>query len=197
MVMCQLRTLTNGPRTISMFFNALSSGAASRKVVRACLLALAAGLAALTPLRAYADCTDAPGPTVDWQRCYQDGRDFAGADLSKAQLRDASFTRAILEKTNFAGADAFGAKFYSARMAGVSFEGARVAEADFSEADLTGAIFRKTDMRGAKLISANLHDADLSGANLRGADLFRAQLGGALWTDGKTRCAEGSVGQCN
>ena len=149
-----------------MFFNALSPyGRRSLAVVLACLL-----LSLAWPARA--DCSDAPAPGVDWRRCYQDGRDFVGANLSGAQLRDASFTRADLAKANFAGADAYRAKFYSASMAGASFTAARVAEADFSEADLTGA-------------------------NLRGADFFRARLGGALWTDGKTRCADSSLGQCN
>jgi len=49
----------------------------------------------------------------------------------------------------------------------------------------------------AKLVAADLRGADFTGANLRGADFFRAQLGGALWTDGKTRCAVRSIGQCN
>jgi hypothetical protein len=34
-------------------------------------------------------------------------------------------------------------------------------------------------------------------AGLRAADLFRANLAGATRTDGKRRCAEGSVGQRN
>jgi uncharacterized protein YjbI with pentapeptide repeats len=56
---------------------------------------------------------------------------------------------------------------------------------------------RKADLRGAKLVGADLRQADLTGANLRAADLFRANLAGATWIDGKRRCAEGSIGQCN
>ena len=189
--MCMLRPMGVGPRTMSMYFNAL------RFYWRNALIALVVFAGGFSAVPARADCTDAPAPGVDWRRCYQDGRDFAGADLSRAQLRDASFTRADLAKATFDGADAYRAKFYSANMAGVSFAAARVAEADFSEADLTGALFTKADMRGAKLVAADLRGADFKGANLRGADFFRAQLGGALWTDGKTRCAVRSIGQCN
>lgn len=146
---------------------------------------------------ARADCNDAPQPGVDWRRCYLDGRDFAGADLSKAQLRDATFLRATMTGANFAESDAFRAKFISTRLSGAKFDSARLAEVDFTEADLSGASFRGSDLRGARFFGADLRGADLSGANLRGADFFRAQLGGALWTDGKTRCAESSISQCN
>lgn len=177
---------------LAMFFKVLARGC--RLVLGLALLAAANIWAAPS---AWADCTDPPMAGVDWRRCFHDGREFVGADLRKAQLRDASFTRADLTKANFAEADAFRAKFYSANMAGAAFDRARIAEADFTEANLTGASFRNADLRGAKLIAADMRGADFTGANLRSADLFRARLGGALWTDGKTRCADASIGQCN
>ena len=42
-----------------------------------------------------------------------------------------------------------------------------------------------------------LRGVDLSQANLTGADLLRANLSGAIWTDGTTICAEGSIGRCH
>jgi Uncharacterized low-complexity proteins len=159
-------------------------------------LALAViGVLAAPPVRA--DCNDSPVPQVDWVRCYMDGRDFQGADLTAAELRDASFFRAHLKGANFSGADAYRAKFYLADLTGARFDKARLAEADFTDADLRGASLRNADLRGAKLVSADLRNADLTGANLRSTDLFRANLAGATWIDGKRRCAEGSVGQCN
>ena len=146
---------------------------------------------------ALADCNDSPMPEVDWVRCFMDGRDFHGANLTGAELRDASFFRAKLDGADFSGADAYRAKFYLAQLAGARFDKARVAEADFTEADLKGASLRGADLRGAKLVSADLRGADLTGANLRATDLFRADLAGAIWVDGKRRCAEGSIGQCN
>lgn len=146
---------------------------------------------------AHADCTDAASPGVDWRRCYKDGRNFSNRDLTGAKLRDTSFARAKLEATNFSKVDGFRAKFYTAKMARAKFDGARLAEADFSKADLTGVSFKGTDLRRTKFFGANLRRADFTGAKLRGADFFTADLSGATWTNGKTICAEGSIGQCN
>ncbi len=41
-------------------------------------------VAAVTGARA-ADCTQPPGPAVDWQHCYLDGRDLEGQDLARAR----------------------------------------------------------------------------------------------------------------
>ena len=49
----------------------------------------------------------------------------------------------------------------------------------------------------AKLFRASLRGADLSDAQIRGADLLGADLSQALWIDGRHRCGEGSLGQCN
>ncbi|MEE9195513.1 MAG: pentapeptide repeat-containing protein, partial [Alphaproteobacteria bacterium] len=49
----------------------------------------------------------------------------------------------------------------------------------------------------AKFFGTNLRGADFTGAKMRGADFFTADLSGATWTNGKTVCAEGSIGQCN
>ena len=49
----------------------------------------------------------------------------------------------------------------------------------------------------ARLFRATLRNADLTDARMTGADLLKADLSGATWTDGRTVCAEGSIGQCN
>jgi uncharacterized protein YjbI with pentapeptide repeats len=85
--------------------------------------------------------------------------DFAGMDLSRAELR--------------------GANLRGAKLAGLLAERADLTNADLRGADLAGANLAEARLRGADLIRANLRGADLSLANLRSADLSRADLHGA------------------
>lgn len=144
-----------------------------------------------------AGCTDPAAPAVNWLRCYFDERDLRGTDLTDATLRDGRFARADLGGAKLVRVDARRAKFFTAALVDVDFNSARLAEADFTKANLTGASFRKADLRRAKLFRAILRDADFTEARMRGADLLDADLSGARWVDGKTICAEGSIGQCN
>ena len=193
-----LRSTRKGIWPLSLIAHGLKVTAMRTRIVTAmaiCWGAVTWGLLTVTP--AYADCTDAASPGVDWRRCYKDGRDFSKRDLSGAKLRDTSFARAKLVATNFSKADGYRTKFYTANMAKAKFDGARLAEADFSKADLEGASFKGADLRRAKFFGANLKGADFTGAKMRGADLFNADLSGATWTNGKKVCIEGSIGQCN
>ena len=163
----------------------------------AAALCIGIALIAVSTADARAGCSDPAAPEVDWVRCYMDERDLTGVDLRKARLRDTRFTRADLSRADLSGTDGFRAKFVSARLAETKFDGARLTDSDFTKANLTGASLINADLRRAKLFRAVLHGANLTGARLRGADLINADLSGALWTDGKTRCAKGSIGQCN
>ena len=154
-----------------------------------------AGLMAAAPV--LAACTDPALPGVTWRRCYFEERDFTGADLSGAVLRDTRFHRANLSGAILADVDAFRAKFVTATLTNVIFDRARLTEADFTKADLTGASFKGADLRRARLFRAVLRNADFTKARMRGADLLNADLSGARWIDGRTICAEGSIGQCN
>lgn len=144
-----------------------------------------------------ADCTDVPAPGVYWRRCLQDAQDLREVDLTGAVLRDASFKRADLSGAALVDADARRAKFISAVLREVTFDGARLVQADLTKADLTGASLKNADLTRARLFRANLSGADLTGAQLDGTDLLHADFSGAIWIDGVTICAEGSVGQCN
>lgn len=166
-----------------------------RKLV---LSLLVSGLVVVMPLTARAaDCTSPAAANVDWQRCYMDERDFANVDLTGARLRETSFQRSILDQARMSGSDAYRARFISARLRGVSLDGALLAEADFTKADLSKASLVGADLRRAKFFRANLRGADLTGARTDAADFLNADLSGAVWSDGKHVCAEGSLGQCN
>ena len=146
---------------------------------------------------ALADCSDFAQPGVYWRRCLQDGQDLRDADLTGAVLRDASFKRADLSGADLSGADARRAKFVSTDLSDANLTNAQLVRADLTKADLSGASLKSADLTMARLFRANLTGADLTGARLDEADLLNAQLGGAIWIDGKTICAEGSISQCH
>jgi len=158
-------------------------------------VALAAVVIGLSP--AMAGCTDPPSPKVNWQRCIFDGLDISQVDLSGARLRDGSFFRANLDGSNLSNINAFKVKFVNAQMRGVILDGAKLSEADFTKADLTKASFQGADLRRARFFEAVLRGANFSNARLRGVDFTRADLTGAIWTDGKRICGEGSIGRCD
>ena len=54
--------------------------------------------------------------------------------------------------------------------------------------------FEGANLSRARLFRANLRGVNFTNARMRGADLLEADLSGALWIDGKRRCAEGSRG---
>jgi len=126
-------------------------------------------VAMAAPSLGAADCTEPPAPSVDWARCYLDGRDLVGQTLTGAHLVDASFERADLTKVAMTGANGFHAKFISAHLAGATLDDGNFAEADFTKADLSGASLRNTDLRRAHFFKAVLRGANLSGARTLGA----------------------------
>jgi len=166
-----------------------------RIALRASALILVASVAGGAP--ALADCTDAAAPNVDWRRCYQDGQDLHGVDLTGAVLRDSSFANADLSESVLVGVNAYRAKFLSAKLPKVRLDDARLEDADFTKADLTGASLKNANLRRARFFGASLRGADLTGAHLAATDLLKADLSGARWTDGEKICAEGSIGKCN
>ncbi len=155
-------------------------------------LALLASISA-----ARASCSDTAAPGVEWRRCFLDGSDLTGADLTGADLRDSSFKRSSFDGANLTRMQGRRAKFVSSSLHQTDFTGADLVQADFTSADLTDAVFVGANLRAARLYDANLSGADLTDAVLDGVDLLRANLSGARWIDGKTVCAEGSLGRCH
>lgn len=146
---------------------------------------------------AWAACTDPAAPGVEWQRCYHDGRNLAGMNLSEAMIRDATFQRSDLSHVNLTSASGFRVKLISSTMIGAVLDKAVFGEADFTKADLTGASLKNADLRRARFYHTILRNADLTGARMNGADLMEADLSGATWIDGTRICAPKSIGQCN
>ena len=117
--------------------------------------------------------------------------DLRGADLAGANLRKADLQRALLDQADLSDSFLAGADLRDADLGKADLQRALLNQADLSRADLTGA-----DLKAARLRETSLQEADLSGADLDQADLTGADLSGATWTDGRTRCAAGSIGAC-
>ena len=99
-------------------------------------------------------------PNCRLDQCYCQELNVPGANLAGANL-----SRAILRNTNLAGANLSGA--------------------DLGWADLRGTNLSGANLSGASLKGADLREANLNGANVSGANLTDAHLFGATWTDGK------------
>jgi hypothetical protein len=159
--------------------------------------AVALGSVLLVPLPARADCSLGPAPEVMWRRCHLAGYVASGEDLTRATLRESTFNRSDFSNSVMIEVDARRAKFVSADLSGAQLDGANLVQTDLTSADLTGASLRGTDLSRAYLVGAILREADLTGARLDRAELLRADFSGATWVDGRTICAEGSIGRCN
>lgn len=145
---------------------------------------------------AYAACTDAAAPGINWRRCYQDGRVLENVDLTGANLREVSFQRTDLSQATLKSVDAYRAKFVRTDLSRAILDNARLTATDFTRASLDEASLQGADLRNAKLVGASLRKANLTGAVLDGADLRNADLSGAIWLDGVRVCADPSIGQC-
>jgi uncharacterized protein YjbI with pentapeptide repeats len=118
---------------------------------------------------------DAHGKWIDGE--YGGARaDLRGANLRRADLRDADLRGANLRRADLRDANLRGANLRRADLRDANLSGADLSGADLRRADLFGA-----DLFGADLRDANLRGADLRRANLRRADLRRADLDFSCW----------------
>jgi uncharacterized protein YjbI with pentapeptide repeats len=146
--------------------------------------------------QAFAECTTPPSEGVDWVRCSFDNDSLNRINISKSQLRSATFFRANLEGANLSEVQAHRTKFVSANLKNAMLDGGNFMESDFTSADLEGASLKNTDLRRVRFFRANLRNADFTGAKTERADLTRADLSGAIWVNGR-KCAAGSIGRCD
>lgn len=131
------------------------------------------------------ECAQQPQPGVNWNNCSFEGRGFAQADLTGANMKNMRLSRADFSATRLGKADLS----YSEMAV------TRLHDAALNDAVLVGTTLRGADLSGADLTGANLSYADLLGADLTDANLRAATLDNAIWTDGRV-CAPGSVGRC-
>ncbi len=108
-----------------------------------------------------------------------EGASFAGANLTRAQLRG---TR--LDGADFSEARLDGADLSECDLRGANLEHATARGALFMKADLAGANLRRADLMEAILQRAKLHGTNLEGANLFRADLLKVDVDGGTITRG-------------
>jgi hypothetical protein len=110
---------------------------------------------------------------------------FYGSDLRKSDLYGANLTGAALFL-----ADLFSANLSDAKLSGADLTGANLKSANLISADLGGATLAGADLSGANLRDAFLSSADLRGANLTDADLTDADLSHADLSDANLKDAK-------
>ena len=105
------------------------------------------------------DCGLEPAEGVELSGCNLMQSDFAGANLSDANLSESN-----LLETSFIGAN----------LAFADLSASNLINVDMTDANLTGA-----SLAGSNLIGANFTNANLSGVNLSGANISNANFEGA------------------
>jgi uncharacterized protein YjbI with pentapeptide repeats len=107
----------------------------------------------------------AHGINLSGQHFAQQTTQFAGADLSFANLSNADLDQADFGGTNLNGAELIGVNFNFANLHGASLQGARLGVAP-------GSGQSSAKLRGAYMTDVDLTDADLRSADLTGAHLY-------------------------
>ncbi|CAG5118871.1 unnamed protein product [Candidula unifasciata] len=136
-------------------------------------------------------------PTNQELRCQ--GMNFAGANLSKLDLRYINFKYAILKNANLAGANLsfcnferadmrravidsanlLGVKMLCANLEGTSMRGCYFEDPAGSRANMEGALMKNVNLASSHMAGVNLRVATLKNANLQNCDLRGAVLAGA------------------
>ena len=96
------------------------------------------------------------------------GANLYGADLYRANLRDADLR----------GANLYRANLRNSNLRDANLRGADLYRANLRDANLYGANLYRANLYGANLRDANLYRANFRDADLRGANLYRANLYG-------------------
>ena len=103
---------------------------------------------------------------------------FSGCDYAGRNLYGMNLAHDCFMDTDFAGANLSSADLNCAILSGANLAGANLNRAILTSADLAGA-----NLAGANLTFANLSRANLTGANLTGANLHGATLTSVIWSD--------------
>ena len=121
------------------------------------------------------DFSEAKLDKSTWIESLLDGANFSGAHMVNTRfpggtsLREANFTRAMLDSSNLKGVDLQKAVFSEASLN----------KCDFGSANARQVNFTRSIAKGAKFIGTDLGEADLSSMNLMEGTLMKARLTGA------------------
>ncbi len=105
--------------------------------------------------------------------------DLGWANLQGANLSEAIISEADLSSTNFFKAKLHKTSLVQSNLYLANFEKAELQDASLSEARLIGTNLQKTNLDSASFWNADLTDAKLIGANLKGTYFANANLNGA------------------
>lgn len=143
--------------------------------------------AELMEMRLAGTFRDAVMPGFDFTHAVVEATDFAGADLSGAQMASkgvwpdgadfsgATMTGADLSRTGF-----YAARFVGADLSGASLAGTYAEEVDFSRATLMPGS-APTDLSDFESVSSSWDGTQFAGATLTGARFFRDDMTGAVF----------------
>ena len=138
-----------------------------------------------------ADLTGAVLVEANFSRANLDGTILNGANLQRANLASADFSDTAFDSNpDFRAADLRNASFFKAVLNGIDFSGARLDEANFNRAEMRATIFANADLNEADMKDANLqgvrfNGADVSDVNFSESDLSNANFQGADIEDAK------------
>lgn len=109
--------------------------------------------------------------------------DLSGADLKEANLTQALFSHALLNRTNLIRAMLNQGNFSKAQLVGANLSSAELVGANFQQ-----AVLQEASLTGAEMAEANFHLANLQAANLGqvqalGADFSFANLAQSTWQE--------------
>lgn len=102
--------------------------------------------------------------------------DLTECTLDYAYLARANLSGANIQNASFVGATLAGAKFCGCNLSNTNFEGADLSGANLSDTQLSGTVFADANLTGAKLDGAKLYDADFKDANLTDARIEKIEL---------------------
>ncbi len=112
----------------------------------------------------------------DLTGCDFSGRNLSGANLHKAVLDGVSWAGAILTRADLRGVFGRRADFSKADLTGANLSGAVLESACLNQIQAEGCIAHRAHLQGADLRRANLRRADFQAADCTGADLRLANM---------------------
>ncbi|MFV2059297.1 MAG: pentapeptide repeat-containing protein [Gammaproteobacteria bacterium] len=132
-----------------------------------------------------ANCSQIPGPSVNWTNCQRVGLELKNVDMHNAMVSSASLTGATITNVNFSNAN----------LSYTELSISQLNDVDFSNSVLLGAILKNSKLYNVNFSNSDLRYMNLTGATLINTNFSKANLENAIWIDGRV-CAKKSIGKC-